>query len=223
MESRNTKHSLVGKGPFFDLALFPWVADIAADTPAIRSELDSLLSRVNELPSIHDIAPNQQELSNDPGWKTVFFYMAGRRIALNCERCPTTEMALLKIPGLVAAFYSILAPGKRLSPHRGPYNGVLRYHLGLKIPASDSTCAIRVGTETRHWMEGGSLIFDDTYDHEAWNLTSEHRAVLFVDFKRPLPLRQSTLNDSMLWLAAKTPIVSVAVKNQANWEKSFYA
>jgi aspartyl/asparaginyl beta-hydroxylase (cupin superfamily) len=32
------------------------------------------------------------------------------------------------------AFFSILAPGKHLPAHRGPYKGVMRYHLGLLIP-----------------------------------------------------------------------------------------
>ena len=30
--------------------------------------------------------------------------------------------------------FSILAPGKRIPPHDGPYKGVLRYHLGLDGP-----------------------------------------------------------------------------------------
>jgi beta-hydroxylase len=128
----------------------------------------------------------------------------------------------LRIPGLVAAFYSILAPGKRLPVHRGPYNGILRFHLGLSVPASDETCAIKVGPDIRSWTEGGALVFDDTYDHEAWNLTSTTRVVLFVDFKRPLPATQSCLNDAMLWLATKTPYVAAAVRNQAKWEKAFY-
>ena len=30
------------------------------------------------------------------------------------------------------------------------------------------------------------MIFDDTYEHEAWNDTDRTRVVLFVDFVRPL-------------------------------------
>jgi aspartyl/asparaginyl beta-hydroxylase (cupin superfamily) len=30
------------------------------------------------------------------------------------------------------------------------------------------------------------MIFDDTYEHEAWNDTDKTRVVLFVDFVRPL-------------------------------------
>ena len=222
MESRNRATSLVGDQRFFDPASFPWTTSVAAETAAIQRELGSVLGRVGELPSIQDITPNQVSLTTDAGWKTFFLYMGGMRIAKNCDRCPTTERALSKIPGLYSAFFSILAPGKRLPPHRGPYNGVLRYHLGLKIPVNDATCAIRVGNETRSWSEGGSLIFDDTYEHEAWNLTPEFRAVLFVDFRRPLPWSQAILNDSMLWLGMKTPLGFAAARNQANWEKTFY-
>ena len=72
------------------------------------------------------------------------------------------------------AFFSILAPGKHLPPHRGPYKGVMRYHLGLLIPEPAEQCGIRVDTETRHWAEGESMIFDDTFEHEAWNDTDAH-------------------------------------------------
>jgi aspartyl/asparaginyl beta-hydroxylase (cupin superfamily) len=120
------------------------------------------------------------------------------------------------------AFFSILAPGKVLPPHRGPYNGVLRYHLGLRIPASDETCAIRVGDQTRTWAEGQALVFDDTYPHEAWDRTPEWRIVLFVDFLRPLPLLPRLVNAAMMALIRRTRFVQVAAKNQKQWETSFY-
>ena len=50
---------------------------------------------------------------------------------------------------------------KHLPPHRGPYKGVMRYHLGLLIPEPAEQCGIRVDTQTRHWAEGASLIFDN--------------------------------------------------------------
>ena len=106
--------------------------------------------------------------------------------------------------------------------HRGPYNGVLRYHLGLRIPASDDTCAIRVDGIQRSWSEGQALVFDDTYDHEAWNRTPHWRIVLFVDFLRPLPLVPRLLNNAMMAVIRATPFVRVAARNQTRWEKSFY-
>ena len=60
----------------------------------------------------------------------------------------------------------MLSPGKHIPAHRGPYKGVLRYHLGLKIPEPREGCRIRVGEEVRHWEEGASLLFDDTEQME---------------------------------------------------------
>ncbi len=34
---------------------------------------------------------------------------------------------------------------------------------------------------SRHWAEGASLLFDDGYEHFAWNDTDGVRVVLFVD------------------------------------------
>ena len=82
--------------------------------------------------------------------------------------------------------FSILEPGKHLPPHRGPYNGVLRLHLGLIVPEPREQLGIRVEKEVYRWKEGEAVIFDDAYEHEAWNRTPHTRVVLFVDFVKPL-------------------------------------
>lgn len=222
MENLNRRASLVGDREFFDADAFPWIQSVTGMTPGIQAELSAVMACRDRLPNFQDISPEQSELTRDAGWKTFFFFGYGLRSERNCERCPQTVAALRKIPGMVSAYYSILAPGKRLPPHRGPYNGVLRFHLGLKIPATDRTCAIRVGKSTRSWAEGQALVFDDTYQHAAWNLTSEWRAVLFVDFLRPLPSPARQLNRLMIWLMTKTSFVKVATRNHQNWEKAFY-
>src|SRR5882672_3157647 len=67
--------------------------------------------------------------------------------------------------------FSILAPGKTIPQHRGPYNGVLRLHVGLRVLTSEPhICAIRVNGETRTWANDEVLLFDDSYQHDAWNL-----------------------------------------------------
>jgi hypothetical protein len=57
---------------------------------------------------------------------------------------------------------------------------------------------------------------------QASNLTPEWRAVLFVDFLRPLPFVPRQLNRLMIWLTARTSFVKVATRNHENWEKGFY-
>jgi ornithine lipid ester-linked acyl 2-hydroxylase len=160
-------------------------------------------------------------LSQDDGWKTYFFYAYGLKAWKNCQRCPETTRLLKQVPGMKTAFFSILAPGKHLPPHRGPFKGVLRYHLGLMIPEPESSCGIRVAGETRHWKEGKSLIFDDTYQHEAWNETNGDRVVLFMDFVRPLRFPASLLNWILINAIAISPFVLGAAGNYLAWEKRF--
>ncbi len=213
--------SLVGDRPFFDPAEFPWTETLEQGWPLVRRELDDVLRHRDELPNFQDLSPEQSRLTQDDRWKTFFFSGYGIRADGNCRRCPETARLLEQIPGMTTAFFSILGPRKRLPPHRGPYKGVLRYHLGLKIPEPREACGIRVGGEARHWEEGESLVFDDVYEHEAWNVTDEDRAVLFVDFVRPMGFPASALNAGLIRAIAFSPFVLGQKASYEAWERRF--
>jgi beta-hydroxylase len=168
--------------PFYRPSDFAWVAPVEANWKAIRAELDAVLAHRDALPNFQDISTDQYTLTDDDRWKTYFFYGYGFRSDANCARCPETTRLIEAIPGMETAMFSILAPGKRIPPHTGPYKGVLRYHLGLVVPdAPVEQVGIRVGGETAGWSEGASLVFDDSYEHEAWNHADADRIVLIVD------------------------------------------
>jgi aspartyl/asparaginyl beta-hydroxylase (cupin superfamily) len=63
----------------------------------------------------------------------------------------------------------------------------LRVHLPLIVPGSgeQDDCAIRVGNTTRPWATDKALVFDDSYNHEAWNRTEHNRVLLLVDIWHP--------------------------------------
>jgi beta-hydroxylase len=118
--------------------------------------------------------------------------------------------------------FSILAPGKRIPPHDGPYKGVLRYHLGLAVPDGPvDRVGIRVGDETRGWSEGGSLVFDDTYEHAAWNDTEQTRVVLFLDVVRPLRQPMRTINAGIIKAIGWSPFIQDAKRRHRAWEERF--
>jgi len=221
IEALNRRCSKVGVGPFFDPALFPWVGGIARDWRAIRAELEPILERRTDLPGFHDILPEIGLISGDRGWKSFMLTGMGHVAQRNAARCPQTWRLVQQIPGLTCAMFSILEPGKHLRPHRGPYNGVLRFHLGLIVPVTNETVAIRVGEQTRHWNEGEPLILDDAFEHEAWNRSDEVRVVLFVDFARPLRFPANLVNRLVLALAARSPFVLEAYENTRRWERAF--
>jgi beta-hydroxylase len=118
--------------------------------------------------------------------------------------------------------FSILSPGKHIPPHRGAYNGLLRYHLGLKVPEPHEKCRIRIANQTTVWREGQSLVFDDTFNHEVWNDTDGVRVVLFVDFLRPMKKPYDAINRSLVQLGSLTPQMRKANRQQQEWTKQFY-
>jgi ornithine lipid ester-linked acyl 2-hydroxylase len=223
-ETLNRRHAIHDNPPVYDNAVFPWAGNIEAAYPGIRAELEQVLLRKSELPNFQDISTDVKTISTDAGWKTYFLAGFGKPSRRNIAQCPKTWEALQKIPGLKTAMFSIFEPGKHLPPHRGPYNGFLRLHLGLIVPSTKrEKIAIRVSDQVCHWQEGKVLIFDDAYEHEAWNYSSETRVVLFVDFVKPLRFPASLINWFLMNLAIFTPFVQEGLENHNAWEKKFYA
>jgi aspartyl/asparaginyl beta-hydroxylase (cupin superfamily) len=207
-----THSSRDGNRTFFEPEGFPWIREIEAGAPEIRQELDALLVRRGDIPNIQDLLDNPKYLTKDGDWKAYFLYAYGRCVEENCARCPNTVRLLRKIPGMKTAMFSILAPGKHIPQHWGPYKGVLRYHLGLIVPKPESLCRIRVGSDVRSWAEGRSLVFDDRHPHEVWNDSNVSRTVLFVDFVRPLPWPLDWINRAVIQIISMTSFVTEAVK-----------
>lgn len=222
VENRIARHSHHGNPAVYNKADFPWALEIEKEWHLIREELDDLLERREELPNFQDISPDVSSITTDNNWKTFFLLGYGVDCAENQKACPETTRIMKKIPGLKTAMFSILSPGKHIPAHRGPYNGVLRYHLGLKVPEPSEQCRIRIDDQILTWDEGEGMIFDDAFDHEVWNDTEGVRVVLFVDFVRPVKFPVNLINGFVLGTAAFTPYIREANENQKKWEKGFH-
>ena len=184
-------------------------------------ELEAVLQRRAELPPIQDLTADVGSITKDQGWKVFVLTAYGMTAERNTRLCPETWRSVRQIPGLKTAMFSVFEPGKRLPAHRGPYNGVLRFHLGLLVP-EDERIGIRIGPEVRHWQEGKGLVFYDAYEHEAWNESDHARVVLFVDFVKPLRFPANLVNATLLSLAAFTPFIREGNDNLQRWEKEFH-
>lgn len=204
---------------FFPLDQFSWVAEIEEHWKDIRAELDRLLSAADLIPNFQDIQVEQRVLTQDDRWKVFVFHGYGRSVPKNLKRCPQTAQLLQKIPGLTTAMFSILRGQKHVPEHRGPYKGVLRYHLALKVPEPITLNRIRVGRETRYWEAGKSLIFDDTFPHEVMKETDGDRVVLFVDLIRPLPQPLHMLNRLVVYSIGASGFIRNALARQKEWEE----
>jgi beta-hydroxylase len=222
LESFIARVSVNGDPPIYDAKAFSWVADVEADWKKIRAELDAAMVYRDQMPSFQDILKEVSTIQTDNDWKTFFLAGIGMDCAENARRCPETMRLLGKIPGMKTAFFSILSPHKHIPAHRGAYNGVLRFHLGLLVPEPREQVRIRIANDYRNWTEGKALIFDDTYNHEVWNNTDGYRVVLFVDFARPLKQPWHWVNERFLSIGAFAPFLREAGKKQAAWQKRFY-
>ena len=119
------------------------------------------------------------------GWKRFYLKWYDAKHPSAQALCPKTVALLNQIPCVKAAMFAELPPGGQLNPHRDPFAGSLRYHLGLVTP-NDDQCYIDVDGLRHSWRDGEPVIFDETYVHEAYNRTLENRIILFCDIERPL-------------------------------------
>jgi beta-hydroxylase len=221
LERLIVRASLVPTTPFLDPDTFPWARMLEDNWKTIRAELDEVLTYREALPNFQDISTDQESITDDDRWKTFFFFGYGFKSETNCARCPETTKLLEQVPGMTTAFFSILSPHKHIPDHRGPYKGVLRYHLALLIPEPREACRIRVDDQYANWTEGKSLLFDDSYEHEAWNDTDGIRVVLFMDVIRPLKPPVEQINNGIIKAISRSPYVGDAKKRHLDWEKKF--
>lgn len=117
------------------------------------------------------------------GWDTSNIRLFGNDNKKNMDKCPILKSIIKNDSSVETAFFSLLEPGKRIPKHSGPYAGILRYHLGLKIP-KEGDVFINLNNKKYSWVEGEGVLFDETYPHYVHNDSEEDRIILFIDIKR---------------------------------------
>lgn len=125
-------------------------------------------------------------VGHDAGdWNVFYLFLHNVDFAANRALCPQTVAAIEAISGQYDhAFFSALAPQTHIKAHHGPTNKKLRCHLPLVVPPQ--ACRLRVGDRTIEVQEGICYVFDDSFEHEAWNDDAAHsRIVLIVDVWHP--------------------------------------
>ncbi len=205
LESRIAAWSIHGDRPVYDRETFDWIDAAEARWEWVREEVSVVLENRESVPRFQDVFAGFVGIQNDDDWRTHFLIAMGRAVEPNAGRCPETMRLIHEIPGVRNAFFSILAPHKHIPPHRGPYNGLLRFHLALVVPEPRERCRIRIANEVHSWTEGDALVFDDTFRHAVWNDTDGIRVVLFIDFERPLRAPYHWLNARILDVISRAP------------------
>ena len=171
-------------GPVYGAAVVPAVLDLEAAWSEVAAEYDAVRATgLRPLPM--DLLAGH-EFGADGCWDAFILRHNAGWVELNTERFPVTTEVLRGVDGLRAALFSVLTPGSRIPPHRGANNGVLRVHLGVRVPGPVGACRLDVGSARVAWEEGRAFAFDDTYVHAAVNEADEDRVVLMIEVDRPL-------------------------------------
>lgn len=202
---RDAIHSTVG---------LPWAAAMRNASTAMRDELEVYVSR-HPIPLFHaahhynDLELNEEIFSvsnNTHVWGALWLRVWGYDTQLARTHFPRTLAAVRRSP-LSTAMLSVLEPRRGVDWHYGYFNGILRYHVGVVIPADSPDGVgprLMIDEDFQHsrsqvktinsditshptefgWAEGDDLLFDDTFGHAVKNPTDIRRVVLFSDVVR---------------------------------------
>jgi hypothetical protein len=166
--------------------------------------------------------PEKELYTTASEWKIFPFFVFGKWIDKNCDKCPTITSFLKLIPNLKIAVLSRLNAKMKLTPHRGwggHSNHVLRCHYPIIVPKH---CYISVSNngdpplfnndkikykyypedfvsnsndlyeEIHFHKQYEWVIFDDSETHYAENLSDEPRVILLLDIERPSSVKAGT-------------------------------
>lgn len=152
-------------------------ADYEANYPALRLEAIKLIEG-------HAFADSPYSYGQKGTWNAAAFRWDNA--AQMQEKAPVAYAFGQKWKECIKnGFYSLLGADSFIPEHTEPTR-IMRCHLPLIVPTQDSdACGIRVGTETRPFMEGKVFLFRDSEPHEVWNMTDKYRVNMILDLHDP--------------------------------------
>ena len=178
--------------PYWDAKRFAWAQSALDAADAIALEAKSVIDAQQDVEPFLRVEPGQDTSAYLAGsnakWDAHFFYRHGQVFQKQLDACPATAQLLSQLP-LVRIrehapeiCFSVLAPGTHILAHTGVTNMRVVVHLPLLLPGK---CALKVAGIERPWRHGEILVFDDTFEHEAWNFSTGMRAILLMDAWHP--------------------------------------
>ena len=183
---------------------FPNAKRFAERWTDIRREALAVAGMLNQVQRFHDILRAQADISAIDGrdWRVFIMKAYGVTVQENLRRCPTVAALLDEAPEVVSAILSFLAPGKHVPEHRGPFRGILRFHLMLSMPRDGNgvpACVMNIDGVPYRLDDGESLLWDDTYRHEVWNRSNQVRIALLLDiWRKDMPADIALLSRAIL-------------------------
>lgn len=208
--------------PWHDPKSFPICAKLEQSWEVIRDELKHALDNRRGFQQFRRRAidehnnPNSEESKER---KAFYLKEHGAEFPENRAMCPETVGIIDSEPRVANyAYFGALDPGGYIAPHRAQYNWVFTVHLGLIVP---SDTAMRVGKEEpKKWEEGKCVVFDASFEHEAWNRGDFTRFIFLVTTWHPdlTDVEISLLKRVNLDLASQDDVAHEVALKQAERE-----
>ena len=179
---------------------FPAAKEFAARWQEVRDEALELRRDLARVPRFHDLMKEQADISANDGrdWRMFIMRAYGVDVPGNLARCPAVASLINDRPEVMSCVLSFLAPGKHVPKHRGPFRGILRFHLMLTMPRTpegDVAAVLEIDGKPYRLSDGDCLLWDDTFPHEVWNNSDEVRIALLLDvWRRDMPVDMELLS-----------------------------
>ena len=168
------------------------LADLQLQWRVLRREAMDLVQHYNWTKGMEGWIYSKDKLDKDGGWKQLVFSGSGKKRLPGdlCSVVPTLCSVANKFPGALSCRdgrmkIAVLEGKSHVKPHFGVTNTKLRVNLPLVVP-QDASSYLRIGDVTEQLQEGKIVVFDDSFEHEAWNTSPTGvRVVLLVDINHP--------------------------------------
>jgi aspartyl/asparaginyl beta-hydroxylase (cupin superfamily) len=184
---RHAKWVLPGASttPWLDPSAMPEIERVTRHLKALHPQIKEEALRLQRGTENH-LTPYMHYLFPRADWNALYFFRNGARVNESVALCPATagvldELGDLFCP-LLEMHFSVLDPKVTLPPHCDLWNFTINLHFGVDVPGD---CALRVAGEARDVSEGKSLLFDYSFEHDAWNNSERTRTCLLVDVWNP--------------------------------------
>ena len=193
----------VVNGPVLDPSMYPVSATLEREYQAIRKEVATLdwdtlpltkntygngrigrstrLECANRTRVLAACDPNDLQ---EVGWRLLLVNTGHARSTFTeraRESLPTLVDIIEKNPVITAASISMLPPRSHIPAHIGYSYMIKRLMLGVEVPQANDQCFLCVNGEKGYWLEGKTILFDDTFPHSVTNLADEQRVVVYMD------------------------------------------
>ena len=179
---------------------FPAAKEFVARWHEVREEALELRRNLANVPRFHELMKEQADISANDGrdWRMFIMRAYGVDVPGNLARCPAIASLIEDRPEVMSCVLSFLAPGKHVPKHRGPFRGILRFHLMLTMPRTpegEVAAVLEIDGKPYRLSDGDCLLWDDTFPHEVWNNSDEVRIALLLDvWRRDMPMDMELLS-----------------------------